>query len=575
MSSLIAALDNMTPKQTGENGHAEHAWSNNLQECILQFNFQCVRVFKYTNETLSDGNHPLRLLSRTLNELLSVLRNHENKADSRFYLSVLYKMIGQTRDMVDGKGECALSYMMIRTWYDFYPQLAKFALQCFVNLGDARTHPFGSWKDIKYFCSFCRNWDGADSDVFKDWLSFCVLLINDQLARDETAERPSLLAKWVPREKSAFGWMYEPLATQCYPSIMATASTPEQHAKAVLKCKTMYRKRLASINQRLDTLQIKQCGKQWSAIDFEKVTSVSLTKQRKALLNLKRNGDVRSEEEDRVTCAMKFTEHIQRAVRGEVEMKGKRVSMADFTKSAIRATNTDEIQLIDTQWNSNASQTGNLGNLIAMVDTSGSMDGDPINVAVALGIRIAEKSALGNRVLTFETSPKWVNLDPYPTFVDKVKHLVREDWGGSTNFYAALSMILDAIVEAKLAPEVVQDMALVILSDMQIDQGDKSDRKALYDVIQEKYAEAGMRVHGVPYKAPHLVFWNLRGTSGFPALSSDTNTSMMSGFSPALLNHFCDKGVKALESCSPWQSLLQLLDNERYQCLSERLMREV
>ena len=39
------------------------------------------------------------------------------------YLILLYKMIGQTRDIIDGKGECSLTYMMIYTWYDFYPEL--------------------------------------------------------------------------------------------------------------------------------------------------------------------------------------------------------------------------------------------------------------------------------------------------------------------------------------------------------------------------------------------------------------------------------------------------------------------
>jgi uncharacterized protein with von Willebrand factor type A (vWA) domain len=36
--------------------------------------------------------------------------------------------------------------------------------------------------------------------------------------------------------------------------------------------------------------------------------------------------------------------------------------------------------------------------MIAMVDVSGSMEGDPMNAAIALGIRTAEKSLLGKRV---------------------------------------------------------------------------------------------------------------------------------------------------------------------------------
>ena len=57
--------------------------------------------------------------------------------------------------------------------------------------------------------------------------------------------------------------------------------------------------------------------------------------------------------------------------------------------------------------------------MIAMVDVSGSMDGDPLHAAIALGIRVAEKSILGKRVLTFSALPTWVNLDGYDSFVIK------------------------------------------------------------------------------------------------------------------------------------------------------------
>ena len=44
MSALINALDNYTPKQIGENGHAEYGWSNNVRENIIQFSFQLTRT---------------------------------------------------------------------------------------------------------------------------------------------------------------------------------------------------------------------------------------------------------------------------------------------------------------------------------------------------------------------------------------------------------------------------------------------------------------------------------------------------------------------------------------------------
>jgi hypothetical protein len=50
---------------------------------------------------------------------------------------------------------------------------------------------------------------------------------------------------------------------------------------------------------------------------------------------------------------------------------------------------------------------------------------------------------------------------------------------------------------------------------------------------------------------------------------------MMAGFSPSLLNLFCEQGMNALESCTPWSLLLNSLENERYRIMSDRLHQEI
>jgi hypothetical protein len=89
--------------------------------------------------------------------------------------------------------------------------------------------------------------------------------------------------------------------------------------------------------------------------------------------------------------------------------------------------------------------------------------------------------------------------------------------------------------------------------------------------IQKQYHDAGIKVCGKPYKPPHILFWNLRSTSGFPTLSLQSNTSMMSGFSPSLLNLFCDEGLTALQSCTPWSLFIKALSNERYNILDKKI----
>ena len=567
MTALVNALDNYTPSQLGENGHTEFGWSNKTSEQILQLSFQLTRT------------DDVQELAVVLTQLLTNIKHKFEvgtlleKQSAKEYLSILYRLIGQTRDIVHGKGEYALSYMMVYVWSKFYPSLAIFALKCFFTLGD-KTHPYGSWKDFKYFCKYCKEQgDGVDSLLITNAIG----MVNAKIRADAVNGADiSLAAKWIPREKSSFGWLYQSLAVHYFNEFFVTAKTPLCQQKAILKCKTEYRKLLSRLNKMLDTTQIKQCDKNWKNINFNNVTSITLSKQKKAFLNVTKTGEARmSDNEDRNECASHFKEHIQKAVTGEIDIKGKRVSMCDFTKQAIEllrnTNNTDELNLLNAQWRDNSSQNGDLGKMIAMVDVSGSMDGDPLYAAVSLGIRIAEKSLLGKRVMTFSSTPSWVNLEAYPDFVSQVNVVRNAEWGMNTNFTAALDMILGAIVDNKMSSEDVEDMVLVILSDMQMDSGDRCNTDVLYNEMKKKYSEAGIKVNGKPYNPPHILFWNLRSTSGFPCLASQPNTSMMSGFSAALLNLFCEKGAESLKKYTPFSLLVESVSNERYQIMDEKL----
>lgn len=570
MAALIGALDNFTPSQIGENCHLEYGWSNKTQEKILQFSFQLTRT----------DDLAIKRLQTILNVLLDSL-NHKISTGSlpereiaKGYLSMLYRMIGQTRDIIGGKGEYTLTYMMIFAWYQFYPELAIFALRCLVKHGDTNEHPYGSWKDIKYFCDFCVD---QDIEISHPLIQAAIRLTNDQLRADCAAEANgvSLAAKWVPREGSSFGWLYQSLATDYFSGYVATAKNDDSLEKAILKAKTEYRKILSNLNRKIETLQIKQCGGNWSGIQFDRVTSISLAKQKKAFLNVKRDGSVRCpDNSDRITCAENLAAHIQESIDGGKEIKGQRVSMADFTKQALALCTTRnqvEIDMLNSQWRDSCSLTTDLGKMIAMVDVSGSMSGDPLYAAVALGIRIAETSVIGKRVMTFSANPTWVNLESHADFFSQVETICKADWGMNTNFHSALDTILNAIIQSQMPPEDVQDMVLVVLSDMQMDSGDKCDKQVLYDTMKAKYAAAGIRVNGKPYKPPHILFWNLRSTDGFPSLSTQPNCSMMSGFSPSLLNIFCEKGVTALQACTPWSVLEKSLENKRYNIMASKI----
>lgn len=562
--SVIAAIDHhQSTVQRGENDHVEHAWTqDNLQEQTTQLFFQLVRT--------AHMDPLMQQLDTILKTLATTTYNQDATANE--HLDLLYRMLLHTRDTVSGKGEYALAYRMVLTWYKYFPALATRAVERFVlpPPDQPSQQPLGSWKDLKYLAECCKKTTGnAEHKLIRT----CIRLINTQLELDTitmkvsdplgptdplTPNRVSLCAKWVPREGSRYGWLFKKLAEDH--AGLNTGTIPTDPAKAKKRAYMIYRKRLADLNRHLDTIQIKQCGNVWAEIDHHKTTSITLSRNKKALLNLTKQKEQRSERPDRIQCAENFTKYVEGRVKTGKEIKGRKVAMNDFTTMAIKADTETEIALVNAQWKSSSAaiHPRTLGNMVAMVDTSSSMNGDPLHAAIALGIRVAENSVLGKRVLTFHTTPTWHNLEDRDDFVSMVQSLQDASWAGSTNFYAALMLILDALVAQKVPPEDVEGLVFAIFSDMQINLADpKGSRQDMQETIQKRFQDAG-------YTCPHLLFWNLRSTSGFPTISSKPNTTMMSGFSPALLNAFCEQGVEALQSVTPWNMLKDVLNHERY-----------
>jgi hypothetical protein len=176
--------------------------------------------------------------------------------------------------------------------------------------------------------------------------------------------------------------------------------------------------------------------------------------------------------------------------------------------------------------------------LVPLVDVSGSMEGDPMDAAIALGILTSEVNhpLFRDRLITFESSPRWVSLAEAPSVVEKVRVAAAAPWGGSTNIEAAFRLICEAVLRARLPVEEVPD--LIVFSDMQFDQACEGSHRSLTQLqrVQRMFHDVGLAICGRPYPAPRLVFWNLRGgPTGYPAQAHSENVQMLSGFSPSLL----------------------------------------
>lgn len=225
---------------------------------------------------------------------------------------LMYRLIAHTRDINDGLGERELTYAMICVWYRHYPVLAITALRFIVT-----TVGIGSWADIKYLCGYVTRTNDPNAEAIID---SAIGLLNYQLNADRIAwnnalanylqikkadpetlvPRPSgrdvmsFAAKWAPREKSRFGWMFHRMVVQW--SQMFGGSV---NAKS-------YRTMISMLNRELETVQIKQCAGKWADIGPETASICTLLRHKKAF--------TRSHTEDRATCASNFSDFYDNAV---------------------------------------------------------------------------------------------------------------------------------------------------------------------------------------------------------------------------------------------------------------------
>ena len=207
----------------------------------------------------------------------------------------------------------------------------------------------------------------------------------------------------------------------------------------------------------------------------------------------------------------------------------------------------EDDQLAEKLWNNLPDLITTDEVMLPMIDVSGSMFGQPLQIAISLGMYLAErnKSEFKNRFLTFSDNPHIVTIDETKSLAEKFRDISSADWGMNTDFEKAYTKLLELANSHSVDPKSMPTM-LLVLSDMQFDE---SGNGGLHlDDIREKYRSYG-------YEMPKLVFWDLNAHAGQPAECSDENVAMISGFSPSIM-----KAVLNAEEFNPIDVMLEALE---------------
>jgi Mg-chelatase subunit ChlD len=485
----------------------------------------------------------LKLLLNKMYMNIQTTTDHLEKGKLAADLFVSIFQLRATRGM--GKGERELFVKSISHIYNLYPDTTKKMLFLIPH--------YGCFKDLLEIAVY------EEANV--NLKNVCLDIFAIQLQKDEHSDTPSLAGKWAPREGKSYdkkGKVVSYLCNNLFPNeekLINTQGVLIDNQRLSIQRK-MYRKLVVSLTDKLKIPEVLMSANRWSELQFAKISALCLEKNKKAFLNEDLKNPVKDTEEetgnrfpnndDRVKCRKNLIDTmVNTGIKGQQLFANQIVQKI----TPYLSFGTAEKILCVKQWESmkndvlekmqdENSNAKSLGYLLPLVDVSGSMSGDPMEVAIALGILVSElnDSRISNRCITFETNPRYFNFDPKDNIIEKVLKLRQAPWGGSTDLSKALDMIYDIIKIHKLKKEEVPN--LIVFSDMQFNEADRSFNTA-YESIKLKFAELGKEISGEEYDPPKIIFWNLRGNSyagvHAPVEATTENVQLLSGFSQSML----------------------------------------
>lgn len=357
-------------------------------------------------------------------------------------LKLLFKLVAHTRDILHGKGERYLCYRMIYEWCLIDPVGGMKLLETCVR-------DYGCWKDVKYFCDVVRLRSPMGKD---DALILSAAKFMNQQLRDEWYgdDKISLVCKWIPREKSAYGWLFDKMAFQwcnmVNPHILRSAEG-DGYLRAISKCKMQYRKVLSSLNRYVGVAEVKKCQRKWAEIAPVTITVDGFVRQANSYLNVTNAMDDAFDGlqgccTDRHIASLNTKYFFKNGnYRNDNTFSNDKVHSfvpGDFVKRAIhlidlRKSETNlhalqnilyQMELLNQLWNHFSKNVNPIDlSIIPVIDMSLSMNHVAMCHAIGMGCIVATKSKVCRRIIVMDHTPTWIILDALE-FVDMVKTIV-------------------------------------------------------------------------------------------------------------------------------------------------------
>lgn len=447
---------------------------------------------------------------------------------------------------------------VILMFKDAYEENPEYALKCLFYIRDIR----GIGQGERRFFRVCMNWLAknyteaarrnmpyiaeygryddfyclVDTPLEKEMFDF----LKNQLIYDMSGATPSLLAKWL---------------CSCNASSRKTIALGNKTRQAFGLTQKEYRKVLSILRKRINVLERLMSANQWEDIKFDAIPSKAGLKYKKCFAN---KDIIKKQYEN---FAKDKTTKVNAAALYPYEVVEKALQCR-YTNMD----NTDRL-MVNKYWENlpNWVKDANF-NGICVCDTSGSMAGTPINVAISLSLYCAERAGgpFANHYISFASRPQLIETNGVD-FVDKVERIYRTNLVDNTNIEAVFDLLLNTAIQNNCSQEEIPQN-VVIISDMQVDAARGIGRnynyntgrwetnpnipmETLMESIRKKWAANR-------YQLPHLVYWNVDARDN-TILDGGENVSYVSGFSPSIFRSI-------LTNKNSVDLMYEVLDNERY-----------
>lgn len=444
---------------------------------------------------------------------------NENMADAAVLAYYL-------RDCRGGKGERELGRRAINHIFHAFDSMQN----TYAIIVDAERllkliAEYGRWDDLVVLSATISN----PNNIYE--------LIWDQLRKDVVAmtaneSTVSLCAKWLPSEKHALD--------------KKTGFVKAFTEYVGISTKTYRTKFLTPLRQYIDIVERRICSGEWENIDYNRVPSCAMHKLRSAF---QKHDSVR------------FGEWAKGLATGATKINAGQLFPHQVVYNATTNRDATQAAVLEGQWAElvkKYSATNLFDRTLVVCDVSGSMScgndaNSPINVCIGLGLMVSElvKKPWRNHIITFSANPEYVNFSQCKSLAEKINKLSRAKWDMNTDLQKVFDLILATATKSKLSA-IDMPQRIIIISDMQFDQACGRNNKSNYDVVCEKYKNAG-------YELPQIVFWNVNGAySDFPITINDQGV-LISGFSPSVLKYIYEGRI-----ITPLDILQEVLNDRRY-----------